>query len=163
MSNPLIKPNDPRFQKPEVRDAAGQNRFGDGQPADGAQAAGDVFAAAGEERPYAPQYEAQQPARTRLLTTLWVGGWMCGLTTIVSLSGFFSFGWLLPLLGLVPTATAWLLAHEEMKAIRAGAIDSATTPRTRQAFWLGLLGLIFCALGVAAMVWRRMSFLPDVF
>ena len=35
MSNPLIKPDDPRFQRPEIRDAEGKNRFGESeQPVD---------------------------------------------------------------------------------------------------------------------------------
>lgn len=172
MSNPLLKPNDPRFQKPDVRDAGGQNRFGDEQHAakssatDSPAAASDLFAtaAAGEARPYEPKYEVQQKARVGTLTLLYLVGWACGLTGVVSLTGLmFSLGWLLPVLGIVPTATAWLLAHEDLKAVRAGAIDPSAGPRTRQIFWLGLFGFLFCIAVVAAMAWRGMSMLPDLF
>jgi hypothetical protein len=165
MSNPLLRPNDPRFQKPEIRDAAGQNRFGDEQPAGKLSGDEGVFAAAAadDERPYQPRYEAQQADRASVLLSLAGLGWGCGLIGSISLLGFFSLGWMLPLLGLVPSAAAWFLAHEDLKTIDTGAIDAAARPRTRNAYWLGLLGLLLCAAVVGSMLWRQMTFLPDLF
>ncbi len=164
MSNPLLRPNDPRFQKPSIQDEAGRNRFGDDQPATPSPPeAGELFAAAPSEdrRPYAPKYEAQQAPRVRLLTTLAAIGWACGLGGAVSLTGWLMMGWLLPLLGVGFSMTAWLLAHQDLRAIESGAMDASSRPPTRHAFWLGLLGLTICVAVVAAMIWRQMAVLPD--
>jgi hypothetical protein len=165
MSNPLLRPNDPRFQKPEIRDAAGQNRFGDEVPAGTPAADAGVFAAATEEgeQPYQPRYEAQQADRGSVLLSLAGLGWGLGLFGSISLLGFVSLGWMMPLLGMVPSAAAWFLAHEDLKTIYLGAIDAAARPRTRNAYWLGLLGLVLCAAVVGSMLWRQMTFLPDLF
>ena len=77
MSNPLLKPNDPRFQKPDIRDTVGKNRFADGSqqqnPPAGAE---DVFSAATDEaRPFVPKYEAQEHSRPTLLFVLGGVGW----------------------------------------------------------------------------------------
>jgi len=166
MSNPLLKPNDPRFQKPEIRDAAGQNQFGEAQPADSKSAAKEgVFAAAATDdaRPYEPRFEAHQASRVVLLTTLASIAWLCGVFGSISLTGFLSLGWILPLLGIVPAATAWLLGHEELKTIQTGAIDESARPGTRRAYWMGFIGLLICLAVMAAMIWQKMTFLPDVF
>jgi hypothetical protein len=163
MSNPLLRPNDPRFAKPSIQDEAGKNRFGDDQPAAGPAEGGELFAAAASEepRPYVPKYEAQQAPRTRLLTLLAAIGWGCGLGGAISLTGWLMMGWLLPLLGIGFAMTAWQLAYQDLKAIESGAIDASARPRTRHAFWLGLLGLLICLSVVAAMLWRQMALLPD--
>src|SRR5262245_56813297 len=109
MSNPLLRPNDPRFRKPEVRDEAGQNQFGDERPAADAKPAGDsVFAAAAveEARPYVPRYEAQQSARGGLLMLMAGMGLGCGLIGMIALLGILPLGWVFPLLGLGPSAAA---------------------------------------------------------
>ena len=47
MTNPLLRPNDPRFVKPQVRDAEGKNRFGESvESANEGAATNDVYAAA---------------------------------------------------------------------------------------------------------------------
>ena len=163
MSNPLLRPNDPRFNKPSVQDQAGKNRFGDDQPAAPSPEGVELFAAAAsdEPRPYVPKYDAQQAPRTRLLTILAVIGWACGLGGAMSLTGWLMMGWLLPLLGVGFAMTAWLLAYQELKAIESGAIDASSRPQTRHAFWLGLLALVICVAVVAAMIWRQMAVLPD--
>lgn len=166
MSNPLLKPNDPRFQKPDIRDQAGQNLFGEAKPADAKSAADEgVFTAAAVEdaRPYEPKYEAQQASRVVLLTTLAAIAWGCGVFGSISLTGFLSLGWILPLLGIVPAATAWLLAHDELKTIQTGAIDESARPGARRAYWMGFIGLLICLGVTAAMIWQKLSFLPDLF
>jgi len=166
MSNPLLKPNDPRFQKPEIRDDAGQNRFGEAQPAKAKSQDGEsVFAAgAGDDaRPYEPKYEAQQASRVFLLTTLAAIAWLCGVFGSISLTRFLSLGWILPLLGIVPAAAAWLLAHEELRTIQTGAIDESARPAARRAYWMGFLGLVICLGVMAAMIWQGLTFLPNLF
>jgi hypothetical protein len=171
MSNPLLRPEDPRFRRPDVRDGEGKNRFADDQaPAEGdagtpSPPPTDVFAASasGEERPYLPRYNAQQPGRPSLLLLLSGLGWLAAAGGILALLGLLDMGWIAPLLGLGPAAAAWLLAYEDLKAIQVGAVDHQVGPRTRHALWLGLTGLLLCLAIVAAMVYRQMNFLPDVF
>ncbi len=54
------------------------------------------------------------------------------------------------------------MAHEDLKAVRVGAIIAAAQAPTRHAFWLGLTALIACAGIVAPMIVQQMHFLPDV-
>jgi hypothetical protein len=163
MSNPLLRPNDPRFQKTDVHDAEGKNRFGESEQREEV-APSDIYAAAAtdEARPFAPQYEVQQRSRATLL--LWLGGlgWFAASLGAVSYTGLFDIGWVAPLLGLAPAAAAWFLAYEDLKAIRVGAIDEAALSPTRHAFWLGVSGLVACAAIIAAMIYHQMRFLPDV-
>jgi len=167
MSNPLIKPNDPRFQKPSLVDPAGQNRFAEGAAAsEGAkEGSGDAFAAgaAADARPFQPQYEVTQQARGGMLLTIaWlgIGGAMIGLTALI---GLFPSGYFAPLISVVPAATAWLLAHQDLKTMQLGAMNDNGRPRTRLAYWLGLFGLIACLGIVATAIWKEMNLLPDLF
>jgi hypothetical protein len=165
MSNPLLKPNDPRFQKPELRDEAGKNRFGEGpQPEQTPQSESEVYAAAAtdEARPFVPRYEAQQQPRTGLLLLFGGLSWAAAALGAISLTGAFSLGWILPLLGIGPGAAAWFLAYEDLKAIRVGAITADARSQTRHAVWLGVTALLACLAIVAAMIYRQMHFLPDV-
>jgi len=165
MSNPLLRPSDPRFQKPDIRDPQGQNRFAEGpsqqNPADAGQ---DLFAAAAsdEPRPFVPKYQVQQRSRPTILFILAGVGWGAAVVGAVSLAGLFDFGWLSPLLGVVPAGAAWLLAYEELKAIDAGVIAVEAREKSRHAYWLGLMGLILCLAVVAAMIYRGLHFLPNV-
>jgi hypothetical protein len=165
MSNPLLRPNDPRFQKPELRDSDGKNRFGEAaNDQDTANAVDEVFAAAvdADARPYLPQYEAQQPSRANLLLILGGFGWAAVVAGGISLVGVFDIGWLSPLLGVFPAGAAWFLAHAEMKAIQTGAIDGRNQSPVLHAFWLGLTSLLACLAIVVAMIYRQMHFLPDL-
>jgi hypothetical protein len=165
MSNPLLRPNDPRFQRPELRDDAGQNRFTDASdptPDTPAAAANNYAAAGGEARPFQPRYDAQQPARTGLLYLLGGLGLAGMAVGLLALLRIFTTGWIAPLLGLAPAAAAWLLAWEDLKAIRIGAIGEQSRPGVRLALWLGLVGFFACAAVVASMIYREMTFLPDV-
>jgi hypothetical protein len=165
MSNPLLRPNDPRFQRPELRDEAGQNRFTDDSapPADSSAEAGDTYAGASDDaRPFVPRYEAQQPARTGFLFLLGSLGYLGVAVGVLALLGLFTTGWIAPLLGLAPSAAAWLLAWEDLKAIRTGAIAEEARPGVRLAMWLGLLAFFACVAVVASMIYREMTFLPDV-
>jgi len=165
MSNPLLRPNDPRFQKPDVHDPAGKNRFGESdQPAEATQSESEVYAAAASEeaRPFEPRYEAQQQPRTNLLLLLGGLSWAGAAFGAISLTGAINLGWILPLLGIGPGGAAWFLAYEDLKAIRVGAITAEAHSQTRYAFWLGMTALLACLAIVAAMIYRQMHFLPDV-
>ena len=167
MSNPLLKPNDPRFQKPSLVDPAGQNRFAEGTAAaEGAKEdSGEAFAAgaAADARPYQPQYEVTQQARGGMLLTIaWlgIGGAVIGL---IALIGLYPTGYFAPLISIVPAATAWLLAYQDLRTMQLGAMDGTGRQRTRLAYWLGLGGLIACLAIVATAIWREMNLLPDLF
>src|SRR6186997_1034189 len=70
MSNPLLRPNDPRFQKPDLRDAAGKNQFAEGSELrSDSESTLNAFAPSGdaESRPYLPEYGAQQHSRSSIL------------------------------------------------------------------------------------------------
>jgi hypothetical protein len=165
MSNPLLRPNDPRFHKPDIRDQQGKNLFGDGQAEQKPPSGGeDIYSAAttDEARPFVPQYQVQQHSRPTLLFILAGVGWAAAVVGAISLAGFFDFGWISPLLGVVPAGAAWLLAYEELKAIAAGVIASEAREKSRHAYWLGLMGLILCLAMIAAMIYRGLNFLPQV-
>ncbi len=165
MSNPLLKPDDPRFQKPDIRDAAGKNPFSDGPSQQEPPATSqDLFSAAAtdEARPFVPKFEVQQHSRPTLLFVLGGVGWGAAGVGAFSLLGWFDFGWICPLLGVVPAGASWLLAHEELKAISAGVIGQDAREKSRHAYWLGLTGLIMCLATIAAMIYRGLHFLPNV-
>jgi hypothetical protein len=167
MSNPLLKPNDPRFHKPSIVDGAGQNRFAEGgSAADAGKETGDAFAAgtaAAGARPYQPHYEATQRSRSGMLLTIAGLGLLGAAVGILALSGIFPTGYFAPLISVVPGATAWLLAYQDLKTMQLGAMDDSGRERTRLAYWLGLFGLIACLVIVATAVWREMNLLPDLF
>jgi hypothetical protein len=167
MSNPLLKPNDPRFQKPSIIDPAGQNRFAEGAASQDAtkEGAGDAFAAgaAADARPYQPQYEVTQQGRGGTLLTIAACG-MAGVALgVIALLGIYPTGYVGTLICVVPAASAWLLAYQDLRTMQLGAMDNSDRKRTHLAYWLGLLGLIGCIGIVAAAIWRQMSLLPDLF
>src|SRR4051794_23658858 len=99
MSNPLLRPNDPRFQKPELRDAEGKNRFAEGQtPEPPAKTEAGVFSATADDdsRPYLPRYAAQQEPRFLRLIVLGGLGWIGAALGLVSLTGLLASGTLCP-------------------------------------------------------------------
>jgi len=169
MSNPLLRPNDPRFNKPEIHDPSGRNRFCESEQPDTAAteavSSGSQYAASAGDapRPFVPTYEVQQQPRTALLLLLGGLAWAAAVVGVGSFGGLISLGWISPLIGAAPGAVAWALAHAELKAIRAGAIEAGAQSQTRHAYWLALSGLLLCLAVVAAMIYRRMNFLPDVF
>ena len=160
MSNPLLRPNDPRFQRPPLRDAAGNNVFADpeapvqAEPADGQPLPANpvpdhpdnLFLApaadTGPEPAYQPQFETTQPHRGVLLLVLGVVG-LAGSGGVALVMTGFVWG-LIGLLGIVPAATAWLLGLADVKAMRSGAMEPSGLVQTRVAMWLGAAGVIVC-------------------
>jgi hypothetical protein len=165
MTNPLIKPNDPRFRQLDIRDEQGKNQFSEGASLGDATSRQDVFASSDADvsRPYLPEYAAQQHSRFGLLLSLAVAGWAAAVYGAISFTGVLTSGWISPLLGIAPAAAAWLLAHQELHAASVGAIDESNESRIRLAWWLGLTALLACGSIVGLMVYRHMNFLPNVF
>ncbi len=165
MSNPILKPNDPRFARPSIVDGQGKNRFGDaeqaGEPAPADTS--DVYSAtAAEDRPYEPQYEQTAPSRGLWLLALALIGLAGVGPAASSLSGLGMAGWIFPLCGLVVSTAAWLLAHGDLREMRQGSRDPAGIGLTQFAMWLGVIGLLACLASVAGMIWLGLQLLPSV-
>lgn len=168
MSNPLLKPGDPRFVRPTIVDAEGKNRFGDDeQAAEGSAAEGqqrDVYAvtaASAESRPYEPRYETTAPSRGAWLLILAVVG-IAGVGTSAASFGGLATGSIFALCGTVAAAAAWLLAYSHLSEMAIGARDPDGRPLTLLALWLGVFGMFACLATVAAMIWIGLSFLPNI-
>ncbi len=164
MSNPLIRPGDPRFQRPPLHDEAGKNRFADdappashsdavGDPA--ARPIGDVFATPqpSEEPAYRPQYVSDQPSRRRTMLALATLSLAADAASMVAILGErWTASTVLLFAGIVTGSVAWYLATDELSAIKAGVMPAEHRP----AAWTGLalaslgvlLGLAFVATAV---------------
>lgn len=165
MSNPLLNPKDGRFRKPQIGGGGAQNPFSDPDAATKpptSQESSLYGGSTSDPQPYTPHYVAQQRARYPLLLVLGGLGWGAAVVGAVSMTGIFAVGWMAPLLGVGPTAAGWLLANEDLKAIRVGAIPSAARGPTRHAWWLGLTGLLACIGVVGGMIAQQMHALPDL-
>jgi hypothetical protein len=182
MSNPLLKPGDPRFSKPTPIDAAGQNRFAeleeveasaveesagkqDSQQASGATTASGLYAAtpAGSELPFRPHYEVSAPSRGQFLLVLAViglAGAACGASSLLDV---YNTGWLLPLCGVFAAGPALVLGYMDLGEMYLGGRDPEGRPLTHLAMWLGLGGLVGCVATVASMMWLLMGPFPDIF
>ena len=167
MSNPLLRPGDPRFQRPPLRDEAGNNVFADpdapvpAEAADGQplapsprrENAGNVFAppSATTEGPvYQPQYATTHAHRGILLLVLAIVG-LAGDGALLLIFTGSMFG-IAGLAAIMPAGIAFLLGRADLTAMRQGAVDSAGRTQTLVAMWLGLAGalLYFAVLAVAA-------------
>ena len=165
MSNPILKPNAPRFVRPPVVDDQGKNRFGDPEQAGEASPAeeADAYTAtAAGDRPYEPRYEQTAPSRGLWLLALSLFGLAGVVSAASSFSGLAMTGWIFPLCGLVASAAAWLLAHGDLCEMRQGSRDPAGYGLTQIAMWLGVLGLVACLASVAGMIWLGLQLLPGV-
>jgi len=169
MSNPLLKPGDPRFAKPSLIDAAGQNRFAEQEPSE-AEAAQDsaspatayTATPATSELPFQPHYETTAQSREVMLLVLagiGLAGAACGAS---SLSGIVFIGWLMPLCAVFAAGPAWLLAYGDLREMRTGGRDASGRPLTLLAMWLGVGGLLACIGSVAWLMWLGMGPLPDI-
>jgi hypothetical protein len=148
MSNPLIRPNDPRFQRLPVRDESGKNRFSEEQapPAEAAAEAPDLFASpqpgGGPEPAYKPEYISRQPSRQRpmlLLAAISLSSDAAGAIAI------WREQWTLCAIALFAGAVlggvSWYLATDEFAHLKAGVLDE----EHRSSAWAGV---ILASLGV---------------
>ena len=167
MSNPLIRPGDPRFVRPSITDAEGKNVFAEPEGSADAGAAGEagenLYAASLESVPYQPRYEVSQNHRGVLLLVLSLvalAGTVMGVTT---LSGVFMTGWMLSALAIVPAACAWLLGAKDIRAMKLGAMDPSGLTMTRVAMWLGAIGVLGSIGMVTLVVIFAIYFVMQIF
>lgn len=172
MSNPLLKPNDPRFTKPSLIDAAGKNVFAEGTENDIAAAtvAGEsaatpddnIYRSSTANAPYQPRFEVSQGHRGVLLMVLAVTGLVGSLLGFASLSGLWVLGWVFSFLSIVPAACAMGLGWQDLRAISMGAMDPKGRNLTLIAFWLGSLGVFFSVAMDAAVLYFAIYFMMSL-
>jgi len=168
MSNPLLKPDDPRFQPKQVEQADGTNPFSEGDAvleaeAEAGKQAKSALAApmgAGSERPFVPQYEMTADHRAGLLLTLSGIAIVGALIAWLAAASVFYVGWLLPLLGIVPSFAVIFMASEDLKTMRLGARNPEGRTLTMLALTLSIFVTICILTGVGLMVYWGMSILP---
>lgn len=160
MSNPILKPNDPRFTKPSPFDLEGKNRFSEANEVVTASAVNEDgstfvdenrYSASAESTPYQPRFEVSQGHRGVLLLVLAVTGLVGSLFGISSLAGWWVLGWVFSFLAIIPAGCALGLGWQDLRAIRLGAMDPNGRNLTQIAFWLGALG-VFSSLAMDATV-----------
>ncbi|WP_425619292.1 hypothetical protein NA78x_003030 [Anatilimnocola sp. NA78] len=171
MSNPLLRPDDPRFQPKQVEQADGTNPFSEGDAVLEAEAeAGkqkkDALSApmgAGSERPFVPQYEMTADHRAGLLLTLTSIAILGSLVAWLAAASIFYVGWLLPLFGIVPSFAVIFLAMDDLKTMHLGARNPEGRTLTILALTLSIFMTICILAGVGLMVYWGMSILPKGF
>jgi hypothetical protein len=159
MSNPLIQPNDPRFQRPSLTDAAGNNRFADDMANDESEAAKPLFASpeVSAEPSYRPEYASGQPSRQPTFMALaglawaalfgaalatWVGHWMAYLMLVAA----------------VPSAAiGWHIAADELSGIRRGGVDVKHRRAARLGMLLNMAGVVLGLVITGIAVWQAMG------
>jgi hypothetical protein len=169
MNNPLIKPNDPRFQKLPIDDEAGKNRLGDDQQAAETESNKDTMSAsafgtpkaAGKE-PYRPRYESSAPSRSKLLLGLALVGLAGATIGALGAIGLVDCGWGLPLAAAVAAGTAVFLSYADQREMTLGARDGAGRSATNMAMWLALVSLVACVALAAVMFWLGRSPFPNI-
>ena len=145
------------------QDADGKNPFADGESPPEA-ISDNPYAASAAREPMPASTESCQivyPHRGR--TVFWLGlvGCCCSLGAVLAGSGSLTTpsvaGGLLAMLclllliaSLTAGGTAWMLGRQDLRAIRAGAVDAAGTTLTRRGHRLGLASTLI-ALGTAAV------------
>ena len=159
MSNPLIRPNDPRFQRQPLTDESGRNRFGDdtalqAQPANDSPANDSAYASpvSSEQPAYQPEYASGQPSRQRLIQTL-----AASAASAIALSGIAV--WLshwtaypLLLIALPTSGLAWYTAADELSVIRRGGLEASHRNFARIGLAVGIactlltVGLLYAAI-----------------
>ena len=172
MSNPLLRPNDPRFAKPSPFDPDGTNKFSEGKEVvaakavneDGSTAPDDnIYSGSAESNPYQPRYEVSQSHRGVLLLVLALTGLLGSFVGVASLTGVWVLGWTFSVLAIVPAACALGLGWQDLRAIRLGAMDPKGQNLTEVAFWIGALG-VFTSLAMdAAVLFFVIYFLMELF
>lgn len=168
MSNPLLRPGDPRFQRPPLRDEAGNNVFADpdapipAEAADGqplapsprSENAANVFAPPSgttEVGPvYQPQYATTHAHRGILLLVLAIVG-LAGDGALLLIFTGSMFG-IAGLAAIVPAGIAFLFGRADLTAMRQGSVDPSGRPQTLVAMWLGLAGAVLYLAIVAVAV-----------
>jgi hypothetical protein len=176
MSNPLLRPNDPRFTKPSPFDSDGTNKFSeekevvaaravnaDGSVEPDAPAADNIYNSSAASTPYQPRYEVSQSHRGGLLLGLAITGLVSSLSGFLSLTGVWVLGWIPAFLAIVPAACALGLGWQDLRAIRLGAMDPRGETLTHLAFWLGALGVLASLAMDAAVLYFVIYYVMSLF
>jgi hypothetical protein len=164
MSNPLIRPNDPRFQRQPITDEAGNNRFADESPV--APAAGDsqpdeassVFAPPHSSgQTYQPEYVSGQPSRHRLIQ------WLCASSIsaiVLAFAALLLAHWsvypLLLIAGMISGLT-WYTSADELSVIRRGGVADTHRTIARLGVVIGMAGVLLTVGVVYAALWGRVA------
>ncbi len=166
MSNPLLKPDDPRFRPKQIVQPDGGNPFSEGEAV--LEATGEAgprstntFASPTIEggRPFIPQYEQTADHRGGLLLSL------ISVTFVGGLLGLF-YGWLglvLPFLSIVPAVAVIFMASEDLKMMKLGGRDPAGRTLTIIALILAVVLTLIIATMIGLLVYWGVSFFPDFF
>ena len=159
MSNPLIRPSDPRFQRPPITDETGINRFSEdepiqAQPADMPATEESAFAApqSSDERAYQPEYATGQPSRHRLIQTLSASALTA--VSVAALTLWIEHWTVYPMLLIaLPTAILnWYVAADELSVIRRGGVNADHRTVARLGLAVGIactlsaIGILFTAI-----------------
>lgn len=168
MSNPLLRPDDPRFQPRQVQQPDGTNPFSEGEALLDAAAASqerrdNVFAPPADDggRPFVPHYELTADHRGGLLLALSSIGIIASLTGWLVIGGVMSVGWLFPLLGVVPAFTVVFMAYEDLKMMRLGGRDSAGRGLTRTALIISASSLVLLLTAIGLLIHWGVNWLPE--
>jgi hypothetical protein len=172
MSNPLLRPDDPRFRRKDLQQSDGTNPFSEGdgvleaESESGKQGQADrqqnVFAAPSNQggRPFVPQYEMTADHRGGLLLGLSSIGSVAAILSWLVAGDYVGLGWLFPLLGMVPAVTAIFMAADDLRMMRMGARDPAGRGMTISALVIGVVSVITLATGIGALIYWGISWLP---
>jgi hypothetical protein len=172
MSNPLLRPDDPRFRRKDLQQPDGTNPFSEGDgvleaESDRAQQAQadrqqNVFAAPSNHggRPFVPQYELTADHRGGLLLGLSSIGSVAAILSWLVVGDYVGLGWLFPLLGIVPAVTAIFLAADDLRMMRLGARDPAGRGLTLTALVISTVSVLILVVGVIALIYWGYSGLP---
>jgi hypothetical protein len=172
MSNPLLRPNDPRFTKPNPLDAEGKNLFSEGNEVVAAAAVSvagskaadeNVYSGSAESTPYQPRYQVSQRHRGTLLMVLACTGLVCSLCGVSSLAGWWVLGWVPSFLAIVPAGCAVGLGWQDLRAMRMGAMDPKGQNLTQMAFWIGALAGFASLAMDATVLYFVIAFLMELF
>jgi len=160
MSNPLIRPNDPRFQRQPVTDEAGLNRFSDDAPipavpADQPNPEVSAYASPqhSEQPAYRPEYVSGQPSRHRLIQLLSASS--ISAFVLSAIAFWLEYWGVYPLVlvaGMISGLT-WYTSADELSVIRRGGVDDTHRTLAR----LGLAIGITCTLLTVGVVYAAVA------
>jgi len=172
MSNPLLRPNDPRFTKPSAFGPDGKNIFSEEKEVVAAQAIREdgsaeqdenIYASSAASTPYQPRYEVSQGHRGGLLLVLAIAGVVSSLIGLTSLAGWWGLGWIFSVLAIVPAGCAVALGWQDLRGMRLGAVDPKGETLTQFAYWLGVLGVVASLAMDGTVLFFVIYFLMELF
>jgi hypothetical protein len=163
MTNPLLRPDDPRFKPKKVADDAEANPFSEGDAVLDAEATApnrseNTFAPAANDssRPFLPQYVVTAEHRGWLLLLLdLISLGACLLGVLVNLIGY-----VLPLLGIMPAVVVVFLAAEDLRMMRLGGRNPDGRSMTLLALVVGAILTIAIATMCGLFYYFNFSLFP---